>query len=181
MSMPFMWGTAPSSLTVPVILPSPAALTFWPRISAPQQMRATADKTAADLKCFLIEISPLYPTNWSNPLALLLACWGIWIHWLQSKLFRHLFFLALLSHKRAQIEHQIPSLIRFDIVGKRRHRSAIQAGHEDSVNVLVGVAEFGAGPARKFEARNRAPKIVGRGSADGPLAIPCTPWHFQHC
>jgi hypothetical protein len=58
MSMPFMCGAAPSSLTLPVILPSPAALTFGPKINAAQQSKTTADITAAKLYRFVIE-SPL--------------------------------------------------------------------------------------------------------------------------
>src|ERR1700683_239423 len=56
MSMPFMCGAAPSILTVPVILPSPAALTFPPKSNAPQQTRTNAASAAADLYRF-IEVS----------------------------------------------------------------------------------------------------------------------------
>jgi hypothetical protein len=55
MSMPFMWGAAPSSLTVPVILPSPAAVTFWLKIKAAQLTSTTSDSTTAKLYRFLIE------------------------------------------------------------------------------------------------------------------------------
>jgi hypothetical protein len=53
-----MWGATPSSLTVPVILPSPAALTSRLSSNAPQQMNTTVNSKAAKLYCFLIE-SPL--------------------------------------------------------------------------------------------------------------------------
>jgi hypothetical protein len=50
-----MCGAVPTSLTVPVILPSPAALTFGPKITAAQQSRTTADSTGAILNRFVIE------------------------------------------------------------------------------------------------------------------------------
>jgi hypothetical protein len=50
-----MWGAVPSNLTVPVILPSPAALTLWFRINAPQETNIAADNTAVNLFRFVIE------------------------------------------------------------------------------------------------------------------------------
>src|ERR1700685_2703639 len=54
MSMPRMCGAVPSSLTVPVILPSPEAFTFWSKVNAAQQSRTTADSTTARLYRFVI-------------------------------------------------------------------------------------------------------------------------------
>src|ERR1700733_11191306 len=142
MSMPFMWGAGPSSLTVPVILPSPAALTVCVEIKAAHPINTISDSITAELRRFLIEVllKELLAEPGCMPQPLLLRYRSIGIDRLQGKLFRHFFFFALLSHKRSQIENQVPCFIGLDIVGKRRHGSAVQAGHEDPVDILIAIA-----------------------------------------
>jgi hypothetical protein len=55
MSIPLMCGAASASLTVPVIVPSSAALTFGSRINAAQPRRTTVNSNAEILKRFVIE------------------------------------------------------------------------------------------------------------------------------
>ena len=45
----------------------------------------------------------------------------------------------------AQEVDEIPSVVRLDHVGERRHGRAIDAGHEDLVDILVGRAALEAG------------------------------------
>src|SRR5580698_328280 len=62
MGIPFMCGAVPSSFTVPVILPSPAALTFWLKIDAARIITPQAIKTSKAMTCaFLFITSP-----WKN-------------------------------------------------------------------------------------------------------------------
>src|ERR1700682_1149788 len=49
MSMPLMRGAVPLSLTVPVILPSPAALTLGPEDRIAKEINTTAASTAKNL------------------------------------------------------------------------------------------------------------------------------------
>src|ERR1022692_2968701 len=91
---------------------------------------------------------------------LLLCHRGIGINRLQRELFRYSLFFALLRHKRSQIENQVPRLIGLDVVSKRRHRSAVQAGHENPVNILIGVAAFWARSIRKVKGLDRASEII---------------------
>src|ERR1700683_11862 len=167
MSIPFMCGAGPSSFTVPVILPSPAALTPWLRINAAEQTRTIADSTTARLYRFLIE-SPLVKRTAKIlklvlMLFLLLSRRSIWINRFQGELFRHFLFLAFLGHESSQIENQVPSLVGFDVVGKRRHGSAIQPGHEDPVNIQIGVAALRPRPVGKVEGCDRTAEIILKG------------------
>src|SRR5579863_517664 len=168
MSMPFICGAAPSSLTVPLILPSPAALTLWPEIRAKPQARTTADSTTAWLYRFFIK-----NLLGNCPLAdfhdLLLSRRGVWINRFQAKLFGHFFLFALLRHQRPQIEHQVPSLIRLDVVGKRRHGSAVQPGHENLVDVLIGIATLWPGAFGEVIRSNRPAEIIGQRSGGGSI------------
>src|SRR5215471_10523816 len=59
---------------------------------------------------------------------------------LQTELLSDGFFLALHRLQSAQIENQVPSFVRFDVVGERRHRSAIQTGHEYAIEIAIGRA-----------------------------------------
>ena len=47
--------------------------------------------------------------------------------------------------QRAQEVDEIPRVVRLDDVGKRRHRRAIDAGHEDLVDILIGRAALETG------------------------------------
>src|SRR5713226_2906525 len=171
MSMPFICGGAPSSLTEPEILPSPAALTFWPRINAAQQTRTTTDSTATKLCRFLIRsLLKEHGTECCSELRCLwLSRRRIWINRFQAELFRHFFFFALLGHERAQIENQVPRLVGLDIVSEGRHGSAIQAGHEDAVNILIGVAAFGPGAVCEVEGCDRTSEIILKGCSRRPV------------
>src|ERR1035437_2335491 len=175
MSMPFMCGAAPSSLTVPVILPSPAALTLWLRKNAPQETRITADSTAVNLLRFVIEnlltktAKLLLLCELFQPL--LLARWGIGIDRLEVEFFRHLLLFAGLRHERSQIENQIPRLIRLNVVGKRRHRSAVQTGHEDSVDIAIRIAAFRPRSLGKVVGSNWPAEIIGQGRGGGTIGL----------
>src|ERR1700730_9512801 len=108
--MPRMCGAVPSSLTVPVILPSPAALTLWLRNSAPQETRITADNTAVNLFRIVMENSLLTELQscrcCAKPFRLLLLARGrIRIDRLQVQLFRHLLGFAGLLHESSKIEN----------------------------------------------------------------------------
>src|ERR1700677_199893 len=102
---------------------------------------------------------------------LLLSGWDrcVWIHRLQSELFSHLFFLAVLPHEGSEIENQIPSLLGFDVVGEGGHGSAVQTGHEDAVNIAIGVAAFGPGTFGKVKGSDGAAEIIGEGSSGGTV------------
>ena len=47
--------------------------------------------------------------------------------------------------QRAQEMHEIPRLIGLQLIGERGHRRAVESGHEDPVQVLVGFATHEAG------------------------------------
>src|ERR1700730_212449 len=55
MSIPLICGAVPSSLTVPVILPSPAAFTLWLRKNAPQETPITVNSAVVNWFGFVIE------------------------------------------------------------------------------------------------------------------------------
>src|SRR5271156_226057 len=182
--MPFMCGAVPSSLTVPVILPSPAALTFPLNINAPQIIKTIDDSKTAKLRSlFMIALLTIFLAaftlarqDFSTALALplrglLLSRWGrgIGIDRLQSELFGHLFFLAVLPHEGSEIEDQIPSFLRFDVVGKGGHGSAVQSGHENPINVAIGVAALGPGTFGKVKGGDGAAEIIGEGSSRGTV------------
>src|SRR5205823_3717356 len=60
--------------------------------------------------------------------------------------------------------HQVPPLLRLDVVGEGRHGVPSQASHEDPVKVPFRDTAF-----------------TVRVWADGPSSRPSVPWHFQHC
>src|SRR5580698_160050 len=141
MSMPFMCGAVPVNFTVPVMEPPPAAFTFWLKTTAPMQTNTSAGSTAESLHPYGFLMNSLLVSQFSRVPELL--CW----HRLQPQLLRNLSFLAvenIVGLQGTQIEHQVPCLIRFNVVGKRGHGCAIQTGHEDSVDVLVSGTALGA-------------------------------------
>src|SRR6267378_1450641 len=79
----------------------------------------------------------------------------------------------------AQVMHQVPSVFRLDDVGKRRHRRAVKAGHENLIEIMVGRAALEAGAGSKIVGPNRLIVAVRkRGSgrtiaaAFGAMALP---------
>ena len=104
-----------------------------------------------------------------SPDFLLLRHRGIGINRLQTEPFCDFLFLALLSHKGSQIEHQVPGLIGLDVVRKRRHRSAVQTSHEDPVNVLIGVATFWASSIGEVKRRDGTTEIILQGGSRWPV------------
>ena len=75
----------------------------------------------------------------------------------------------MLTHEGPQIENQVPSLIRLDVVGERRHRSAIEAGHKDPIDILVGVPALGPGPVGKVKGSDGTAEIVGESGSGRPI------------
>src|ERR1700752_342783 len=105
-----MCGAVPSSVTVPLILPSPAALTLWLRNSAPPETRITADNTVVNLFFIVMESSLLTELQSCRCCAmsfqpLLLAGWRVGVDRLQIELFRYLLGLARLFHESSKIEN----------------------------------------------------------------------------
>src|SRR5258706_1783783 len=79
----------------------------------------------------------------------------------------------------AQVMHQVPSVFRLDDVGKRRHRRAVKAGHENLIEIMVGRAALEAGAGSKIVGPNRLiVAVCKRGSgraisaAFGAMALP---------
>src|ERR1700733_5544883 len=102
-----------------------------------------------------------------EPLLLSRRC--VWIHRLQAKLLCHLLLLAALSHKGSEIENQIPSLVRLDVVGKRGHGSAVEAGHEYAIDIAIGIAALGTGTFGKVVSSDRPTQIVGESRGGGAV------------
>ena len=78
-------------------------------------------------------------------LLLLLGSGGrrcLWINRFQPDLFRNGFLFRVHGLQGTQIKHQVPSLVRLNVVGKRRHRRAVQTCHKYSVEILVGYPAF---------------------------------------
>src|ERR1700722_10794833 len=147
-------------------------------------MNTTVNSKAAKLYCFFIE-SPLLESekrkrkkktsketkklNSGNSPPLLRWGRSIRINRLQPKLFRQHLFLAVLMHERPQIEHQVPRLFGLDVVGKRRHGSAVQASHEDPIDILIGIAAFWPGAIGKVEGRDGTSEIIGERRGGGSV------------
>src|SRR5260370_42112145 len=75
--------------------------------------------------------------------------------------------------------YQVPSVFRLDDVGKRRHRRAIESGHENLVEVVVCGAALEAGTRRKIIGADRLIVTVGKrgggrtiAASFGPMALP---------
>ena len=54
------------------------------------------------------------------------------------------FFAVTVDLQRTQEVDEIPGVVRLDHVSERRHGRAVHAGHEDLVDILVGVAALEA-------------------------------------
>src|SRR6202041_3029620 len=55
----------------------------------------------------------------------------------------------------AQEMHQVPCVVGLDHIGKRRHRRSVEAGHEDPVQIAVGIAAHEALARGKIERLDR--------------------------
>src|ERR1039458_8413737 len=92
--------------------------------------------------------------------------------WLESELLGHVFFFAVLRHKRPQVEDQVPCLIRLEVVGERRHGSAVQSGHEDPVNSAIRIAAFWPGAFGKVVGGNRPAEVILKGRGGRAIRLP---------
>src|SRR3989440_10858363 len=66
--------------------------------------------------------------------------------------------------------HQVPSVVRLDDVGKRRHRRAVETGHENLVEVVVCGAALEAGALGKIVGPNRLLVAVRKRGSGGTIA-----------
>src|SRR6266404_5391946 len=66
--------------------------------------------------------------------------------------------------------HQVPSVFRFDDVRKRRHRRAVEAGHENLIEIMVGCAALEAGAFGKIVGPNRLFVAVRKRGGGGTIA-----------
>src|SRR6266404_1541533 len=137
MSIGFGCGGVPSSLMVPVTLPPEggAALTLRCAVCTASPISSIAEKIALSLYLFrtrILEFSLLLvlvvclvfvwrSRSRSRSRSCSWSCWCIWIDWFQTQLLRDLFFLGVHGLKCAQVEHQVPSLVRLHIISKRWH------------------------------------------------------------
>src|SRR5579871_179736 len=163
MSMPFMCGAAPSSFTVPVILPSPAAFTFWPRMRAAQQTNvATAVRNATLDRFFIEKILSLASSMFAMPVmaSLLSRCRSIGIHRLEAQALGNGLGLAGLRHQSSQVKHEIPGLVGLDVICEGRHGRAVETGHEDLVDITIGVAALGPRSLGEVVRLNGTAKII---------------------
>src|ERR1700730_4227265 len=72
--------------------------------------------------------------------------------------------------QRAQVMHQVPGVFRLDDVGKRRHRRAVEAGHENLIEIMVGRAALEAGAGSKIVRPNRLIVAVRKRGSGGTIA-----------
>src|SRR5258706_10127090 len=72
--------------------------------------------------------------------------------------------------QRAQVMHQVPSVFRLDDVGKRRHRRAVEAGHENLIEIMVGRAALEAGALGKIVRSYRLIAAVRKRGSGGTIA-----------
>src|SRR5207245_2959644 len=134
----FWCGAVPSSLIVPVMLAPEGGAALTPRCEI--TAKSISISAAARIANILCRISVFMNSVSSVKLLVLtvrlgLVCRGfrrIWIDWLQAKLPCDVSFLGVHGLQGAQIEHQVPGLVGLYVVGKRRHRRAVEAGHEDT-------------------------------------------------
>src|SRR6266481_4571031 len=80
-------------------------------------------------------------------------------------------FRALVGKlQRAQVMHQVPSVFRLDDVGKRRHRRAVEAGHENFIEIMVARAALETGALGKIVGPNRLLVAVRKRGSGGTIA-----------
>src|SRR5467141_2776491 len=66
--------------------------------------------------------------------------------------------------------HQVPCVFRLDDVGKRRHRRAVEAGHENLIEIMVGRAALEVGALGKIVGPNRLLVAVRKRGSGGTIA-----------
>src|SRR6266850_2100477 len=66
--------------------------------------------------------------------------------------------------------HEVPSVFRLDDVGKRRHRRAVEAGHENLIEIMVGRAALEAGALGKIVRSYRLIVAVRKRGSGGTIA-----------
>src|SRR5216683_4728509 len=59
--------------------------------------------------------------------------------------------------------HQVPGLFGLNHIGEGSHLRAVQTGHKDAVQLLIGSAALGAVGARKVVWPNRLVVAIGQG------------------
>src|SRR5947209_6143920 len=129
MSIVFSCGGVPLNFTLPVILPSPAALTLLPKLNKPTTTSSNAVSIPASLYAIFIYAFSSMRSLFALRLVVLLLVVirlrrRVRIDWFQPELFSDFFFFLVHTGDRlqgSQVHHKIPRLVRFDVVGKRRH------------------------------------------------------------
>ena len=74
--------------------------------------------------------------------------------------------------QRAEKMHQIPRFRRLEIVGERGHRRAIDTGHEDPVEILVGLSTLEAGTGGEVVRHDPVVLAVHEGGSGGTITPP---------
>ncbi len=83
--------------------------------------------------------------------------------------------LLLLYLQCAEIVHQIPGFFRLHHVGERRHRRAVNSGHENPIEVLVGTAALGAIGRSEIVWPDRLIVAVGKSRSRRPITTAFLP------
>src|SRR5690348_7317217 len=73
--------------------------------------------------------------------------------------------------KGAQVEDKIPCFVGFDVVDKRRHGCAIEAGHEDLVNVGVAVAALGTSVLAEIVRVDSSTEVILQSGSRGAVCL----------
>src|SRR6266851_4666765 len=194
MSIGFWCGAVPSSLTIPETLVPEGGAAFTPRCETwtARASRSNPEKIAINLcefgflmisfsrvqSLFLVIALVLGGGSWSWGRCSCRSLW-VWIDRLQPQLFCDFLFLGAHGLQCAQVEHQVPGLVGLHVVGKRRHRRTVEAGHEDTIEVAVFSAALEPGLVVKVERLDRPVLIIRQGiggrtvpSALNPVTLP---------
>src|ERR1700693_5295516 len=67
--------------------------------------------------------------------------------------------------------NQIPRLGRFEVVGEGRHWSPIETGHEDAVQILIGLPTLEACSGRKIVRPDGVVLAVGEGGGRRAISV----------
>src|SRR5215469_2632810 len=76
--------------------------------------------------------------------------------------------------QRAQEVDQVPGVVGLNVIGKRWHGSAVETGHEDSIEIRVRRTALEAGitfAAAEIVRTDRLILTVGQGCSRGPISL----------
>src|SRR6266404_4868354 len=62
--------------------------------------------------------------------------------WPARSLQNSVFFAATIYLQRAQVVDQVPCIVGLDDIRERRHGRAVEASHENAIEILIGDAAF---------------------------------------